>query len=105
MKKVFDKTTMDINKYLNFANKYNEVIILWNGEKTFNGKSLVSVINALVGQEKTAIEIISNTEEDAIKFMEELRKIGVKLIEEAVKENAKIKKIEVVLLDIVQSFF
>ena len=48
MKKVFDKATMDINKYLNFVNKYNEVIVLWNGEKTFNGKSLVSVINALV---------------------------------------------------------
>ena len=79
MKKVFDKTTMDINKYLNFANKYNEVIILWNGEKTFNGKSLVSVINALVGQGKTAIEIVSNTEEDAIKFMEELKKIDIKL--------------------------
>lgn len=78
MKKVFDKTTMDINKYLNFANRYNEVVILWNGEKTFNGKSLVSVINALVGQEKTAIEIISNTD-DAIKFMEELKKIDVKL--------------------------
>lgn len=79
MKKVFDKTTMDINKYLNFVNRYNEVVILWNGEKTFNGKSLVSVINALVGQGKTAIEIISNTEEDAIKFMEELKKIDIKL--------------------------
>ena len=73
---------MDINKYLNFVNRYNEVIILWNGEKTFNGKSLVSVINALVGQGKTAIEIISNTE-DGIKFMEELKKIDVKLIEES----------------------
>lgn len=70
---------MDINKYLNFVNRYNEVIILWNGEKTFNGKSLVSVINALVGQGKTAIEIISNTEDDAIKFMEELKKIDIKL--------------------------
>ncbi len=79
MKKVFDKTTMDINKYLNFVNRYNEVVILWNGEKTFNGKSLVSVINALVGQGKTAIEIISNTEDDAIKFMEELKKIDIKL--------------------------
>lgn len=83
MKKVFDKATMDINKYLNFANKYNEVIVLWNGEKTFNGKSLVSVINALVGKKKTAIEIISNTEVNETKFMEELRKIGVKLIEES----------------------
>lgn len=79
MKKVFDKTTMDINKYLNFVNRYNKVVILWNGEKTFNGKSLVSVINALVGQGKTAIEIISNTEDDAIKFMEELKKIDIKL--------------------------
>lgn len=79
MKKVFDKTTMDINKYLNFVNRYNEVVILWNGEKTFNGKSLVSVINALVGQGKTVIEIISNTEDDAIKFMEELKKIDIKL--------------------------
>lgn len=79
MKKVFDKTTIDINKYLNFVNRYNEVVILWNGEKTFNGKSLVSVINALVGQGKTAIEIISNTEDDAIKFMEELKKIDIKL--------------------------
>lgn len=79
MKKVFDKTTMDINKYLNFVNRYNEVVILWNGEKTFNGKSLVSVINTLVGQGKTAIEIISNTEDDAIKFMEELKKIDIKL--------------------------
>ena len=79
MKKVFDKTTMDINKYLNFVNKYNEVVILWNGEKTFNGKGPMSVINALVGQGKTAIEIISNTEDDAIKFMEELKKIDIKL--------------------------
>lgn len=80
MKKVFDKTTtMDINKYLNFVNRYNEVVILWNGEKTFNGKSFISVINALVGQGKTAIEIISNTEDDAIKFMEELKKIDIKL--------------------------
>ena len=80
MKKVFNKTTMDINRYLNFVNKYNEVVILWNGEKTFNGKSLVSVINALVGQGKIAIEIVSNTEEDALEFMEELKRIGIKLI-------------------------
>ena len=80
MKKVFDKTTMDIDRYLNFVDKYNEVVILWNGEKTFNGKSLVSVINALVGQGQTAIEIISNTE-DSIKFMDELKRMDIKLID------------------------
>ena len=69
-----------------FEEKYGNVFTIvpdehtfCRGEKTFNGKSLVSVINALVGQGKTAIEIISNTEDDAIKFMEELKKIDIKL--------------------------
>lgn len=72
----FDRKTMDLNKYLNFVNTREELVILWNGEQTFNGKSLVSVINALVGRGKTAIEIITDNDRKT-DFLNRLTEIGV----------------------------
>lgn len=77
MKKVFDRKTIDINRYLQVVGKYSEVIIIWNGSKSYNGKSLISVINALLGKEQTKIEIIANTDV-ATRFINDLEKVNIK---------------------------
>ena len=77
MKKVFDRKTIDINRYLQVVGNYSEVVLIWNGSKSYNGKSLISVINALLGNEKTKIEIIANTEV-ATRFINDLKKINIK---------------------------
>lgn len=77
MKKVFDKKTIDINKYLQIVENYNEVILMWNGSKSYNGKSLISITNALSGNEETKIEIIANTEMTT-RFINDLKKINIK---------------------------
>lgn len=77
MKKVFDRKTIDINRYLQVVGKYSEVIIIWNGSKSYNGKSLISVINALLGKEQTKIEIIANTDV-ATRFINDLEKVDIK---------------------------
>lgn len=77
MKKVFDRKTIDINRYLQVAGNYSEVILIWNGSKSYNGKSIISVINALLGKEQTKIEIIANTD-IATRFINDLKKINIK---------------------------
>ena len=77
MKKVFDKKTIDINRYLQVVGKYSEVALMWNGSKSYNGKSLISVINALLGKEQTKIEIIADTDV-ATRFINDLEKINNK---------------------------
>lgn len=77
MKKVFNRKTIDINKYLQIVGNYNEVILMWNGSKSYNGKSIISVINALLGKEQTKIEIIAETDV-ATRFISDLEKIDIK---------------------------
>lgn len=77
MKKVFDRKTIDINEYLQVVGKYSEVVLMWNGSKSYNGKSIISVINALLGKEQTKIEIIADTD-IATRFINDLEKINIK---------------------------
>lgn len=77
MKKVFDRKTIDINRYLQVVGKYSEVVLMWNGLKSYNGKSIISVINALLGKEQTKIEIIADTDVEA-RFINDLEKINIK---------------------------
>lgn len=77
MKKVFDRRTIDINKYLQVVGNYSEVVLIWNGSKSYNGKSIISVINALLGKEQTEIEIIADTD-IATRFVNDLERINIK---------------------------
>lgn len=77
MKKVFDRKTIDINRYLQVVGNYSEVVLIWNGSKSYNGKSIISVINALLGKEQTKIEIIADTDV-ATRFINDLEKINIK---------------------------
>lgn len=77
MKKVFDRKTIDINRYLQVVGKYSEVVLMWNGSKSYNGKSIISVINALLGKEQTKIEIIADTD-IATRFINDLERINIK---------------------------
>jgi phosphotransferase system HPr-like phosphotransfer protein len=77
MKKVFDRKTIDINRYLQVVGNYSEVILMWNGSKSYNGKSIISVINALLGKEQTKIEIIADTD-TATRFINDLERINIK---------------------------
>lgn len=77
MKKVFDRKTIDINRYLQVVGNYSEVVLIWNGSKSYNGKSVISVINALLGKEQTKIEIIADTD-IGTRFINDLKKINIK---------------------------
>lgn len=77
MKKVFNRKTIDINRYLQVIENYREVVLIWNGSKSYNGKSIISVINALLGKEQTKIEIIADTDV-ATRFISDLEKINIK---------------------------
>lgn len=77
MKKVFNRKTIDINRYLQVVGNYSEVVLMWNGSKSYNGKSIISVINALLGKEQTEIEIIADTDV-AARFINDLEKINIK---------------------------
>lgn len=77
MKKVFDRKTIDINRYLQVVGNYSEVVLIWNGSKSYNGKSILSVINALLGKEQTKIEIIADTD-IATRFINDLERINIK---------------------------
>lgn len=77
MKKVFDRKTIDINRYLQVVGDYSEVVLIWNGSKSYNGKSIISVINALLGKEQTKIEIIADTD-IGTRFINDLKKINIK---------------------------
>lgn len=77
MKKVFDRKTIDINRYLQVVGNYSEVVLIWNGLKSYNGKSIISVINALLGKEQTKIEIIADTD-IATRFVNDLKRINIK---------------------------
>lgn len=77
MKKVFNRKTIDINRYLQVVGNYSEVVLMWNGSKSYNGKSLISVINALLGKGQTKIEIIADIDV-ATRFINDLKKINIK---------------------------
>lgn len=77
MRKVFNRKTIDINRYLQVVGNYSEVVLMWNGSKSYNGKSIISVINALLGKEQTEIEIIADTDV-AARFINDLEKINIK---------------------------
>lgn len=77
MKKVFDRKTIDINRYLQVVGNYSEVVLIWNGSKSYNGKSIISVINALLGKEQTKIEIIADANIEK-RFINDLEKINIK---------------------------
>lgn len=77
MKKVFNRKTIDINRYLQVVGNYSEVVLMWNGSKSYNGKSLISVINALLGKGQTKIEIIADADV-ATRFISDLEKINIK---------------------------
>lgn len=77
MKKVFDRKTIDINRYLQVVGNYSEVVLIWNGSKSYNGKSIISVINALLGKEQTKIEIIADTD-IVTRFINDLKRINIK---------------------------
>lgn len=77
MKKVFNRKTIDINRYLQVIENYREVVLIWNGSKSYNGKNIISVINALLGKEQTKIEIIADTDV-ATRFISDLEKINIK---------------------------
>lgn len=77
MKKVFNRKTIDINRYLQVIENYREVVLIWNGSKSYNGKSIISVINALLGKEQTKIEIIADTDV-VTRFISDLEKINIK---------------------------
>lgn len=77
MKKVFDRKTIDINRYLQVVGNYSEVVLIWNGSKSYNGKSAISVINALLGKEQTKIEIIADTDIET-RFINDLKRINIK---------------------------
>lgn len=77
MKKVFDRKTIDLNKYLQVVGNYSEVVLIWNGSKSYNGKSIISVINALLGKEQTKIEIIADTDVET-RFINDLERINIK---------------------------
>lgn len=77
MRKVFNRKTIDINRYLQVVGNYSEVVLMWNGSKSYNGKSIISVINALLGKEQTKIEIIADTDV-ATRFISDLEKINIK---------------------------
>lgn len=77
MRKVFNRKTIDINRYLQVVGNYSEVVLMWNGSKSYNGKSIISVINALLGKEQTKIEIIADTDV-AARFINDLEKINIK---------------------------
>lgn len=77
MKKVFNRKTIDINRYLQVVGNYSEVVLMWNGSKSYNGKSLISAINALLGKGQTKIEIIADIDV-ATRFINDLKKINIK---------------------------
>ena len=64
-----------VSKFLSITEKYNEIILLWNGMDAYNGKSLISLVNVIASEKKTYVEIITYDEDIADKFYKEIDKL------------------------------
>lgn len=64
-----------VSKFLSITEKYDEIILLWNGMDAYNGKSLISLVNVIASDKKTYVEIITYDEDIADKFYEEIDKL------------------------------
>ena len=69
---------LDISKistFLSVTEKYDEIILLWNGTDAYNGKSLISLVNVIASDKKSYVEIITYDKEIADKFYKEIEKV------------------------------
>jgi hypothetical protein len=64
-----------VSKFLSITEKYDEIILLWNGMDAYNGKSLISLVNVIASDKKTYVEIITYDEDIADKFYKEIDKL------------------------------
>lgn len=64
-----------ISKFLSITEKYDEIILLWNGMDAHNGKSLISLVNVIASDKKTYVEIITYDEDISDKFYKEIDKL------------------------------
>ena len=64
-----------VSKFLFITEKYDEIILLWNGMDAYNGKSLISLVNAIASDKKTYVEIITYDEDIADNFYKEIDKL------------------------------
>lgn len=64
-----------VSKFLSITEKYDEIILLWNGMDAYNGKSLISLVNVIASDKKIYVEIITYDEDIADKFYEEIDKL------------------------------
>lgn len=61
-----------ISEFLNITEKYDEIILLWNGTDAYNGKSLISLVNVIASDKKSYVEIVTYEKEIADKFYKEI---------------------------------
>jgi len=64
-----------ISTFLSVTEKYDEIILLWNGTDAYNGKSLISLVNVIASDKKSYVEIITYDKEIADKFYKEIEKV------------------------------
>ena len=64
-----------ISDFLNITERYDEIILLWNGTDAYNGKSLISLVNVIASDKKSYVEIITCDKEIADKFYKEIEKV------------------------------
>lgn len=64
-----------VSKFLSITEKYNEIILLWNGMDAYNGKSLISLVNVIASDKKSYVEIITYDKKIADKFYKEIEKV------------------------------
>lgn len=64
-----------ISTFLSVTEKYDEIILLWNGTDAYNGKSLISLVNVITSDKKSYVEIITYDKEIADKFYKEIEKV------------------------------
>lgn len=61
-----------ISEFLNITERYDEIILLWNGTDAYNGKSLISLVNVIASDKKSYVEIVTYEKEIADKFYKEI---------------------------------
>lgn len=64
-----------VSKFLSITEKYDEIILLWNGMDAYNGKSLISLVNVIASDKKTYVEIITYDEDISDKFYKKIDKL------------------------------
>lgn len=64
-----------VSKFLSITEKYDEIILLWNGMDAYNGKSLISLVNVIASDKKIYVEIITYDEDISDKFYKEIDKL------------------------------